>query len=284
MPHHFISPLVTAAELNRLLDDPQTVVLDSTWVMPNDTRSPTAEYRLAHIRGARFFDIDAIADRSVDLPHMLPTPEAFAAAVGALGIGNDSEIIVYDNNGFLASARVWWMFRVFGHDRVRVLDGGLNAWLQSGGGVCSELPAIISQAFTPFFHPELVTDYEAMRELTASGAVEILDARPPGRFHGTTPEPRAGLRSGHMPGSLNWFYQSVLDLETMRLKTPEALAQALAETGAQAGKPIVTTCGSGVTAAILALALYRLGYADVAVYDGSWSEWGGRDDAAVVTG
>ncbi|WP_139558567.1 3-mercaptopyruvate sulfurtransferase [Methylotetracoccus oryzae] len=262
-----------------------SVVLDATFFLPNQGRDAAAEFRAAHLPGAQFFDIDAVADRRSALPHMLPQPAEFAAAVGALGIGNGTHVVLYDANSFMASARAWWMFRVFGHDRVSVLDGGLAAWRARGHSEQSA-PALPRAAcrFEAAYRPELVRDLEAMRLLVNGAGVQIVDARSPGRFTGSEPEPRAGLRFGHLPGSRNLFFKWLIDSETGCMKAESELASAFRSAGLDLREPLVTTCGTGVTAAILALALYRLGRVDVPVYDGSWTEWGGRADTPIATG
>jgi thiosulfate/3-mercaptopyruvate sulfurtransferase len=277
-------PLVSCEWLAQRLGAPEIVVLDATFFLPNQQRNAAEEYRQAHIPEARFFDIDAVADKSTPLPHMLPTPEQFAEAVGAMGIDNDSHVIAYDRNFFMASARLWWTFRVFGHDRVSVLDGGLARWMAEGRPLTEQLPAVTARRFTARFRPELVRDLEQMKALLAEREAQILDARSPGRFAGTEPEPRAGLRSGHIPGSRNLFFKSLIDEATHRLKSPAELEELCREAGIDSHQPVTTSCGTGVTAAILALGLFCLGNENVAVYDGSWTEWGGREDTPVSRG
>jgi len=257
-------------------------VVDGTWHMPQAKRDARAEFEAAHVPGATFFDIDAVSDRSTTLPHMLPPAAQFGTAVGALGIGSGDRVVVYDVRGVVSAARVWWTFRAFGHDAVAVLDGGLKKWRAEGRpvehGAASPRPA----TFTARPRPELVRDVEAMRANIGSRAAQVLDARSAGRFAGTEPEPRAGLRGGHIPGSLNLPYETLYEPDGT-LKSPDELRGAVAGAGVDLGRPIVTTCGSGVTASVLALALYLLGRRDVAVYDGSWSEWGGRADTPIDT-
>jgi thiosulfate/3-mercaptopyruvate sulfurtransferase len=260
-------------------------VLDATFFLPTQGRDAAAEFRAAHLPGARFFDIDAVADHHSALPHMLPQPSEFAAAVGALGIDNGTHVVVYDANSFMASARAWWMFRVFGHERVSVLDGGLVAWRARGQPVQSApSPPVAVRRFEAGFRPVLVRDLEAMRLLVDGEGPQIVDARSPGRFAGSEPEPRAGLRFGHLPGSHNVFFKWLIDSESGLMKAEGELADAFRSAGLDLQEPLVTTCGTGVTAAILALALYRLGCVDVPVYDGSWTEWGGRADTPIATG
>jgi thiosulfate/3-mercaptopyruvate sulfurtransferase len=275
-----MDPIVTTEWLAKHLGEPDLRVLDGTWHMPQLKRDARAEFAAAHVPGAVFFDIDAVADHATALPHMLPAPEAFAAAVGALGVGNGDRVVVYDVRGVVSAARVWWTFRAFGHDAVAVLDGGLKKWQAEGRPVERGVPSPAPRTFTARRRPELVRDLEAMRANLGSRAAQVLDARSAGRFAGTEPEPRAGLRGGHIPGSLNLPYETLYRPDGT-LKPPDELRRAVEAAGVDLGRPVVTTCGSGVTASVLALALYRLGRRDVAVYDGSWSEWGGRSDTPV---
>jgi thiosulfate/3-mercaptopyruvate sulfurtransferase len=277
-----MDPLVTTDWLARRLTDPDVRVVDGTWHMPQTGRDARAEFEAAHIPGAVFFDIDAIADRSTTLPHMLPSAEDFAAAVGALGIGNGHRVVVYDVRGVVSAARVWWTFRAFGHDAVSVLDGGLRKWQAEGRRVEPGHPAPARQAFTPRLRPELVRDLEAMRANLDGSSAQVLDARSAGRFAGIEPEPRAGLRGGHIPGSLNLPYETLYRADGT-LRPPDELRVAITAAGVDLARPVVTSCGSGVTASVLALALYLVGRQDVAVYDGSWSEWGARADTPIAT-
>jgi thiosulfate/3-mercaptopyruvate sulfurtransferase len=277
-----MEPTVTTQWLATHLGEPDVRVVDGTWHMPQAKRDARAEFEAAHIPGAVFFDIDAIADRASSLPHMLPSAAQFAAAVGELGIGNGHRIVVYDVRGVVSAARVWWTFRAFGHDDVAVLDGGLRKWRAEGRPVESGSAAPTHGAFTARLRPELVRDVEAMRANVARRTVQVLDARSAGRFAGTEPEPRAGLRGGHIPGSLSLPYETLYRPDGT-LKPPNELREAVTAAGVDLGRPVVTTCGSGVTASVLALALYLIGRRDVAVYDGSWSEWGSRSDTPVET-
>ncbi|NJD06799.1 MAG: 3-mercaptopyruvate sulfurtransferase [Methylococcaceae bacterium] len=276
--------LVGTEWLAEHLTSPDVVVLDGSFFLPAQGRDAQAEYGQIHLPGARFFDIDRIADPASDLPHMLPSADRFAAAVGAMGIGNDTHVIVYDSNYFMASARVWWTFRVFGHDLVSVLDGGVERWRMQGREVDAEPVLPEPRSFTASYRPDLVCDLARMRELAGGGGVQVVDARSAGRFRGSEPEPRAGIRGGHIPGSLNLPHRSLADEESRCFKPDHELARVFEEAGVDGSAAVVTSCGTGVTAAILALGLHRLGNRGVAVYDGSWTEWGGRDDTPVVTG
>lgn len=274
-------PLVSTAWVAENLKREDLIILDGSFFLPNQGRNARAEYEQAHIPGAQFFDIDAVADPSSNLPHMLPSPEDFAQAVERLGIANDSLVVVYDSNYFMASARVWWTFRVFGHDRVAVLDGGIARWKKEGRAVESGSVEKPRQNFTAQFKPELVRSFEQVKALLADPATQILDARRPGRFHAIEPEPRAGVRGGHIPGSRNLPCKTLSDDNEFVLKSLSELEALYQQTGFDLHKPTVTTCGTGVTASILALGLYLLGNESVAVYDGSWTEWGAKADAPV---
>lgn len=272
--------VVTTEWLAKELGAPDLRVLDGTWHMPQLRRDARAEFAQGHIPGAAFFDIDAIADPTTTLPHMLPTAEAFAAAVGDLGVGSGDRVVVYDTRGVVSAARVWWTFRVFGHDSVAVLDGGLRAWKAGGRPLETGAPTPPRREFHARRRPELVRDLDAMRRNLATRAEQVLDARSRGRFAGTEPEPRPGLRGGHIPGSLNLPYETLYRPDGTLLP-PEGLRAAIEAAGVDLGKPITTSCGSGVTASVLALALHLVGVPRVAVYDGSWTEWASQHDTPV---
>jgi thiosulfate/3-mercaptopyruvate sulfurtransferase len=265
------------------LADSDMVLLDASYFLPNQNRDARSDYGVAHLPGAGFFDIDEVADHGTPLPHMLPKPEQFAAAVGALGIGNQTHVIAYDSNFFMASARLWWTFRVFGHDRISVLDGGQEAWKAKGFPLTSAQRNPIQRAFEANFRAELVTDMPTVRSLIGSDKTQIVDARSPGRFKGKDPEPRPGLRSGHIPGSRNLFFKDLVDSASLQMRPIAALKILFADAGINVERDVITTCGTGVTASILALGLFCLGNHRVAVYDGSWTEWGGQPDTPVAT-
>ena len=277
-----MDPVVTTEWLAKHLGESDVRVVDGSWHMAQAKRDARAEFEAAHVPGAVFFNIDAVADRTSSLPHMLPSAEGFGAAVGGLGIGHADRVVVYDVRGVVSAARVWWTFRVFGHDAVAVLDGGLRKWRAEGRSVERGATVPARRAFTARLRPELVRDLNAMRANLASRAAQVLDARSAGRFAGTEAEPRAGLRGGHIPGSLNLPYETLYRPDGT-LKPPDELRAAIIAAGVDLDRPVVTSCGSGVTASVLALVLYLVGRPDTAVYDGSWSEWGSRPDTPVET-
>jgi thiosulfate/3-mercaptopyruvate sulfurtransferase len=276
-------PLVSTAWLAEHLTDSKVQVVDATWYMPAEGKKGRDSFEVAHVPGAVFFDIDEIADPDTDLPHMLPTPEAFAAAAGALGLAREATVVVYDAQGLFSAPRVWWTLRVMGFPDVRVLDGGLPKWQADGHAITDGPGAPSGTLLTPQFHPELVRDLAAVRADLESHAEQLVDARPTARFRGEVPEPRAGLRGGHMPGACNLPFASLVNPDGT-LKSAEQIRAGFEAAGVDLARPIVTSCGSGVSASVLALALARIGRPDVAVYDGSWTEWGGRADTPVTTG
>lgn len=257
-------------------------VLDATWYMPGEGVGRET-HEQGHIPGAVFFDIDAVADRTTDLPHMLPTPEAFAAEAGKLGLRRDRPVVVYDAHGIFSAPRVWWTLRTMGFPETYVLDGGLKKWRAEGRPLEAGGRTPPSTLLESVFDPHLVRDLDAVKDLLARREAQLVDARAGARFRGEAPEPRAGLRAGHMPGACNVPWGGLVNADGT-LKGAAELKAAFEAAGVDLARPIVTTCGSGVSAALLALALARLGRDDVAVYDGSWTEWGGRADTAVVTG
>ncbi|SHG50397.1 thiosulfate/3-mercaptopyruvate sulfurtransferase [Kaistia soli DSM 19436] len=279
---HATSPFVSPAWLADRLGEPGLSVVDGSWYLPGDARDPDADYAAGHIPGAVRFDLDRIADTTSGLPHMLPSPEAFAAAVGALGISERQTIVVYDGAGLFSAPRVRWTFRVMGAIDVRILEGGLPAWVAAGLPLETHGPKPEAAVFQAKLDRDAVRAIDEMQSIIGSAAVEIVDARPAARFRGEAPEPRPGLRSGHMPGSRNVPASELI--ANGKLKSPDAVAVIFAEAGVDPAKSIVTTCGSGVTAAILALGLETIGAKNVALYDGSWAEWGGRADVPVATG
>lgn len=275
--------LVTTEWLNDHLDAPDIVVVDATWFLPNVDRDGHAEYLEAHIPGALYFDIDAVSDTTSELPHMLPPAHVFSSQMRRLGIGDGQTIVVYDGQGLFSAARVWWMFRIMGVNRVFVLDGGLPKWRRENRPLESGEVRRPERHFTARLNHAMVRDIDDMRAIVKSGNTQIADARSRPRFDAVEPEPRPGLRSGHMPGAACVHYASLLDDDGC-VKDNAALAAAMGAAGIDINRPIVTTCGSGVTAAIVSLALDELGARDVALYDGSWTEWGGLADTPVETG
>lgn len=276
-------PLVSTAWLAEHLDAPDIRIVDASWFLPGDPRDPRAEYALAHIPGAVFFDIEEIVDETSDLPHMLPSVVKFASRMRRLGIGDGARIVVYDSQGLFSAPRVWWTFRAMGHEDVVVLDGGLPKWIAEGRPIEDGTPPPRERHFTARMNADLVRALPQVRRAIDSGREQLVDARPAARFTGEAPEPRPGLRGGHMPGALNVPSSSVIAPDGT-LKSAQQLEAVFAEAGVDLGRPIITTCGSGITASLLALALARLGRDRTPVYDGSWAEWGGRDDTPVVTG
>ncbi len=282
MPDHTsASPLVSAEWLRDAFERPDVVVLDASWHMPATRRDGASEFELGHIPGSAFFSIDGIADPASTLPHMVPTADTFAAAVGALGVGTGDHVVCYATDGIGTAPRAWWMFRLFGHERVSVLDGGLPAWTAAGGTLVKGPARPRPRAFQATFNPARIRDLTAVRANLQAATELVVDARSAGRFAGTEAEPRPGLRGGHIPGSVNVPYQTLLD--GPRMLPPEALRARLEAAGVAGDRPPVFTCGSGVSACTLALGLTLTGRDDWAVYDGSWSEWGGREDVPVTS-
>ncbi len=274
--------VVSADWLQAELGKADLRVLDASFYLPAQKRDAYAEYAAGHIPGAIRFDQDKIADHSTNLPHTIPSPDYFAAEAGKLGISENDRIVVYDGIGMFASPRVWWLFRVMGAKNVFVLDGGLDGWKAEGRPLETEVPHHAPATFKTNYDASRVVHLEQMRDIVAGGALQIADARSAGRFAAAEPEPRAGMRSGHMPGARS--LPSGVFANQGRFKSLPELKQTIEDAGIDLSKPVVTSCGSGITAAIITLALESLGHTDNKLYDGSWSEWGSREDTPVVTG
>ncbi|MBU3260649.1 3-mercaptopyruvate sulfurtransferase [Roseovarius sp. PS-C2] len=283
MAHDDPKTLVSTGWLADHLKDPDLRILDGTWFMPADGRDGRAEYDAAHILGARFFDIDDISDHRSDLPHMVPPVEKFMSRLRAMGVGDGHQVVVYDAQGLFSAARVWWLFRLMGQDNIAVLDGGLPKWQAEGRPVEDMPPIVRDRHMTVRRQNQMVKDVTQVSAASKLGDYEILDARSPGRFRGEEPEPREGLRSGHIPGAKNVYYGDLLNGDGT-MKAADDLRAVFAKAGVDMGKPAITSCGSGVTAAIINLALERVGKTDHALYDGSWTEWGAFPTVPVATG
>ena len=278
-----MSPLVSTEWLSAELGKPDLVVFDATKYLPNENKDGNALFLTGHIPGARYFDIDEVADPDTDLPHMVPTPGRFAKLLGALGVGNDSRVVFYDQKGLASAARGWWMMGLFGHDNAAVLDGGLPKWLKEGRTNETGTPAAVAaKIFRPDFRPMRLRGIGDVIANIGTGAELVLDARAAGRFAGTAPEPRAGMRGGHIPGSANLPFNELLNPD-QTFADPASLRARFAAAGVDGSRPVVTSCGTGVTATILTLGLRLAGLPEGAVYDGSWTEWGGRPDTKVET-
>ena len=276
--------LTETDELARELDAPDLVIIDASWHMPAENRNAYEECLTEHIPGAIFFDIDEIADTKSGLPHMLPPPEKFSSRMRSMGIGDGSRIVVYDSAGLFSAARVWWTFRVMGVDDVSVLNGGLPKWKREGRPLESGPPrSRTARHFTARRNLDLVRDASDIKALLKDRSAEIVDARAADRFTGKAPEPRPGLRSGHIPGSHNLPYAKLLNKDGT-FKTGPEIERLFEEAGVDLTKPVVASCGSGITASVLALGLAEIGHRRVAVYDGSWSEWGADQNLPIETG
>jgi thiosulfate/3-mercaptopyruvate sulfurtransferase len=275
--------LVSTQWLAAHLKYPDLRVLDASWYLPGSERDPFAEYQRAHIPGARFFDLDDVSDHRSDLPHMVPPAEKFMSRMRAMGVGDGHQIVVYDGSGLFSAPRVWWLFKLMGQMDIAVLDGGFPKW-QAEGHPVEDLPPILRDRHMMVRRQNhMVKDVTQVSAASKLGESEIVDARSPGRFYGTDPEPRPGLRAGHIPGSKNVFYKDLLKADDT-MKSPDEMRQVFVEAGVDLDKPVITSCGSGVTAAILSLGLTRMGKTDHSLYDGSWTEWGMFPTLPIATG
>ena len=275
--------LVSTAWLAKHLKDPDLRILDASWYLPDAGRDAKAEYEAAHIPGARFFDIDEISDARSELPHMAPPIEKFMSRMRAMGVGDGHQVVIYDGAGLLSAARVWWLFRLMGQRDVAGLDGGLPKWAAEGHETEDMPPILRDRHMTVRFQNQLVRDVTQVAQASKLGTPQIVDARAPARFRGDAPEPREGLRAGHIPKARNVHYESLLN-DDKTMKTPDETRKLFEAGGVDLDKPIITSCGSGVTAAILALALERMGHNDWSLYDGSWTEWGMYPTVPIATG
>ncbi len=275
--------LVSTDWLAKHIKDPDLRILDASWYLPDANRDPKAEYDAAHIPGARFFDIDDISDARSDLPHMAPPVEKFMSRMRAMGVGDGHQVVVYDGAGIMSAPRVWWLFRLMGHENVAVLDGGFPKW-QAEGRAIEDLPPVIKDRhLTVRFQNHLVRDVTQVSQASKLGDAQIIDARAAARFRGDAPEPREGLRAGHIPGSRNVPYTTLLN-DDKTLKSPAEARAVFEAAGVDLSRPMITTCGSGITASVLALALERIGVDAWSLYDGSWAEWGMFPTVPVATG
>lgn len=271
--------LASAAWLLKHRADDNVKIIDGSWYLPQQNRDAAAEYAAGHIPGAVFFDLDANSDQTSELPHMMPDADFFAKAVESLGISNSDTVVIYDGAGLMSAARIWWMFRAFGHSDVFVLDGGLPAWKAAGGSLQTGIVETPKAYYRATRNDGMIADWREVLRVAEQQDRQLLDARSAGRFNGIAPEPRAGIKSGHMPDAKNLPFQQLLT-EEGEFKTGSQLKQAFEDAGIDLTQPVITTCGSGVTAAILSLGLSELGHSDNKLYDGSWAEWGWRPETA----
>jgi len=275
--------LVTSDWLAKNIGSPKIAIVDASFYLPDAQRNPGTEFAVSHIPGAIFFDINAIANLNTNLPHMLPSADKFSSNMRSLGISCEQHVICYDTNGGpMAAMRAWWTFRIFGHEHVSVLSGGLPKWYAEGRETASGIPSNTESSYLAEFNPNLVQNIDQILKNVASQKIQMVDARSEGRFNGTEVEPRAGIRSGHIPGAINLPFQRLLDMENyMIMRSADEITAVITSAGIDPEKPLISSCGSGVTAAPLVLALYLLGHTQAAIYDGSWTEWGGRDDTPI---
>jgi thiosulfate/3-mercaptopyruvate sulfurtransferase len=276
--------LVSTEWLAKHLDAPDVRIVDASFYLPAQKREPKAEFAKQHIPDAVFFDIDEIADKSNPLPHMLPSPEQFAQQAAKLGLGTGNKIVVYDTTPMTGACRVWWMFRVMGYTDVAILDGGLPKWMAEGRPVTDAATVTREKSFKAKLDSTLVRSIDDVRSLLDTKKEQVVDARAANRFRGEVPEARAHLRIGHMPGAFNLPYTDLIDPKSGTMRSQDELKAAIAKSGIDPSKKVTASCGSGVTACVVALGLYLTGAPDTAIYDGSWTEWGGRTDTPIVTG
>ncbi|WP_109315974.1 3-mercaptopyruvate sulfurtransferase [Pseudovibrio ascidiaceicola] len=274
-------PIVSTSWLKDHLDAPDVVIIDASWYLPAMDRDAKKEYEREHIPGALFMDIDEVSDQNSPLPHMMPEPHIFSSKMRKMGIGDGQTIVVYDGMGIFSAARVWWMFRAFGVKSVFVLDGGLPAWKEEGYPVSDEVPARMERHFTAMLNNDMVRNLNEVQDALNTSSHLVLDARAPERFKGLAPEPREGVRAGHMPGALNLPFGLLLN--DGKLRSKEDLQNIFAQAGVDASTPVITSCGSGVTAAVITLALEQVGFTKNALYDGSWTEWGSSSKTEVIS-
>jgi thiosulfate/3-mercaptopyruvate sulfurtransferase len=283
MGHDDPKILVSTHWLAENLSNPALRTLDGSWHLPTENRDALAEFQAEHINAAQFFDIDAISERNTDLPHMVPSAEQFAKQVADLGISDSSQVVVYDSHGLFSAARVWWLFRYFGLTNIAVLDGGLPKWKSDGYATTDQTTAPVMGQLSPTVQSGLICNAAQVLDASKTASAQIIDARPPARFKGEAAEPRAGLRAGHMPNAKNVFFKSLLNADGT-LKSEADLTAIFKAQGVDLARPVITSCGSGVTASVLALALQKIGHTNHALYDGSWSEWGALYDYPVEQG